>query len=77
MHRHNERYENAVVAIVLAGVEEGSLRTGTQPWVVAFGIIGMVAWSNRWFNPEESPVPAAEIGAAYADAVLNGLVVRP
>lgn len=76
MRRHNKRYENAVVAIVQAGVDEGTLRTGTQPWVVAFGIIGMAAWSNRWFNPEESPVPADEIGVAYAEVLLHGLVVR-
>lgn len=75
MRGHNRRYENAVVTIVQAGVDEGSLRTGTQPWVVAFGIIGMAAWSNRWFNPEESSVPAGEIGAAYADVLLHGLVV--
>lgn len=77
MARHNKRYENAVVAIVAAGIQEGTLRTGTQPWVIAFGIIGMVAWSNRWFNPNESTVPAAEIGAAYAEALLSGLQVAP
>lgn len=76
MARHNQRYENAVVAIVQSGVDEGSLATGTQPWVVAFGVIGMVAWSNRWFNPDESTVSPAEIGAAYADTLLGGLVPR-
>jgi TetR/AcrR family transcriptional regulator, cholesterol catabolism regulator len=75
MRRHNKRYENAVVAIVQAGIDEGSLQTGTQAWVVAYGIIGMVAWSNRWFNPNESAVPAEEIGAAYAETVLRGLQV--
>ena len=75
MRHHNKRYENAVVAIVAAGIEEGTLRTETQPWVVAYGIIGMVAWSNRWFNPNDSPVPAEEIGAAYAETLLRGLQV--
>ncbi len=73
MARHNKRYENAVVALVQAGIDEGTLRSGTQAWVVAFGIIGMVAWSNRWFNPNETSVPAVEIGAAYAEALLGGL----
>lgn len=75
MRRLNKRYENAVVAIVQAGLDEGTLRTGTPAWVVAYGIIGMVAWSNRWFNPNESAVPAEEIGAAYARALLEGLAV--
>ena len=75
MSRFNKRYENAVVAIVEDGVAEGTFVTDTQPWVVAFGIIGMVAWSNRWFDPNESGVPAEEIGTAYADALLSGLEV--
>lgn len=77
MQRHNKRYENAVVAIVQSGIDEGTLHTATPAWVVAYGIIGMVAWSNRWFNPNESDVPAHEIGAAYAEALLNGLMHRP
>lgn len=76
MRRHNKRYENAVVAIVQAGIDEGALRTETPAWVIAYGIIGMVAWSNRWFNPNESSVPAEEIGAAYAEALLAGLEIR-
>lgn len=71
MARHDKRHENAVVALVQAGIDEGTLRGETQAWVLAFGIIGMVAWSNRWFNPNESSVPAAEIGAAYAEALLG------
>jgi AcrR family transcriptional regulator len=74
MSRFNKRYENAVVAIVEDGVEEGTFAIETQPWVIAFGIIGMVAWSNRWFDPKSSPVPAREIGAAYAETVVGGLV---
>lgn len=73
MARFNKRYENVVVAIVEQGVADGSFRTGTEPWVVAYGIIGMVAWSNRWFDPETSPVPAAEIGRAYAETLVAGL----
>jgi TetR/AcrR family transcriptional regulator, cholesterol catabolism regulator len=73
MRQFNKRYENAVVALVQAGIEEGTFSTQTQPWVIGYGIIGMVAWSNRWFNPNQSPVPAEEIGAAYAETLLGGL----
>ena len=77
MARFNKRYENCVVAIVEDGVADGSFRTGTEPWVIAYGILGMVAWSNRWFNPETSTVPAHEIGAAYAETILGGLTRDP
>lgn len=73
MRRHNKRYENAVVAIVQSGIDEGTLRTDTQAWVIGFGIIGMVAWSNRWFDPNTSTVSAEEIGSAYAETLLRGL----
>lgn len=76
MRGYNKRYENAVVAVVAAGVAEGTFAVGTQPWVVAYGIIGMVAWSNRWYRPEDTAIPAREIGEAYADTVLSGLQVR-
>ena len=73
MRGFNKRYENAVVAVVQAGVDDGTFAVRTQPWVVAFGVIGMVAWSNRWYRPGEAAVPAREIGEAYADTLLCGL----
>ena len=73
MARFNKRYENVVVAVVEDGVADGTFRTGTEPWVVAYGVIGMVAWSNRWFSPEDSSVSAREVGAAYAQTLLGGL----
>jgi hypothetical protein len=30
---------------------------------------------NRWFNPNDSPLVARQIGAAFADMVLGGLAV--
>jgi AcrR family transcriptional regulator len=77
MRSLNKRYENAVVEIVQAGLDDGSLRSSAPAWVVAYGIIGMVAWSNRWFNPNESTVSAEEIGAAYADTLIAGLQAPP
>lgn len=73
MRRGNKEYEQIVVELVQAGYDEGSIRPGAPAWVVAYGIMGMVGWTNRWFNPEDSPVSAAEIGASFADSLLLGL----
>jgi TetR/AcrR family transcriptional regulator, cholesterol catabolism regulator len=73
MGRFNKRYERALVAVVEQGAQDGTLRVDTEPWVIAYGVLGMLAWSNRWFDPGKSPVPAREIGAAYADMILRGL----
>jgi TetR/AcrR family transcriptional regulator, cholesterol catabolism regulator len=73
MRKLNKRYENAVVAIVQSGMDEGTLRGDATAWVVAYGIIGMVAWTNRWFDPSSSAVDAATIGRTYADVIVDGL----
>ncbi|MCW2677087.1 MAG: hypothetical protein JWR70_2127 [Modestobacter sp.] len=73
MRALNKTYEDCVVAIIEAGVAEGTIRPVAEPWVLAYGLIGMVGWTNRWFNPEKSAVDAATIGRAYADVLLDGL----
>jgi len=76
MRKHNKRYENAVIEIVQSGIDEGTLRADATAWVIAYGIIGMVAWSNRWFDPNSSPIDAQTIGTNYADVIVDGLRTR-
>ena len=73
----NRRYEAAVQAIVAEGIADGTLSALTDPRVLAYGLIGMMSWTHRWFNPETSPVSAGEIGEAYADLLLHGLLADP
>ena len=73
----NRRYEAAVQAMVQQGIEDGTLRPVLDAKVVAFGLMGMVSWTHRWFNPETSPVNATQIGEEYAKILLDGLVTRP
>jgi TetR/AcrR family transcriptional regulator, cholesterol catabolism regulator len=78
MNAINHRYESAVVAVVQQGIDDGSLATHVSARVIANGIIGMVNWTHRWYHqPETKGSPtAAEIGAGFAELVLNGLVAR-
>jgi AcrR family transcriptional regulator len=76
MARFNKRYENAVTAIVQQGVDDGTFATEADAWLISYGILGMLAWSNRWFNPTSSAVSAEEIGNRFADTLLNGLEPR-
>lgn len=71
----NRRYEEAVEAIVREGIEEGTLRPVTDPRVLAFGVIGMVSWTHRWFNPQRATADAETIGEAYVDVLLHGMTV--
>jgi AcrR family transcriptional regulator len=73
MKRINREYEKVLIEIIQTGQDEGTLRDTSPPWLLAHGIIGMVGWTNRWFNPDKSPISAQEIGAGFADTLLSGL----
>jgi TetR/AcrR family transcriptional regulator, cholesterol catabolism regulator len=77
MQRINREYERVVIEIIQAGQDEGTIRDDAPAWLLAYGVIGIVGWTNRWFNPGKSPVSAPEIGAVFADVVLSGVVRRP
>lgn len=72
----NTRYDAAVNAVVHEGVKKGIFKQLASDTVVAFGIVGMVNWSHRWFRPA-GPSSADDISRAYAEIVLKGLLVDP
>ena len=74
MKRLNRRYEESAVAIIQQGLDDGTFRALGSARVIAFGILGMVGWTNRWFVPDRSAESAAEIGDGYAELILTGLV---
>lgn len=73
MRSLNKQYEDAVIDVVQQGFDEGSLRVTGPANVVAFGIIGMVGWTNRWFSPDRSTLSHHELARTFADTVLDGL----
>jgi AcrR family transcriptional regulator len=68
MRSLNHEYEDALIAII----EEGLRNIGPSR-VVAYGILGVVAWTNRWFRPDKSSTSAKEVGEIYAELILSGL----
>ena len=76
MRKVNRRWEDAVATIVTQGIDEGSLHPITDPRVMAYGLIGMVSWTNRWFNPARAKVDAATISDSYVRILLHGMEVR-
>lgn len=69
----NRQTSDAVIAIIEQGYADQSFRNIGSAKVVAYGILGVVGWTHRWFRPETSEVSAAEIGRIYADMILAGL----
>ena len=73
MRRINKEYEQIVVALVSDGMDVGTVRSVGPPWIVAYGLMGMVGWTSRWFEPDESAASAQEIAAVFAETLLGGL----
>lgn len=72
MRRLNRNIERSVVDIVEQGYADGSFRRIGSARTVAYGILGMLNWSHRWFRPDRSE-PAEEVGKTFAELVLAGL----
>lgn len=75
MRSVNRRYESAVEAIIASGIAEGSIRPLAEPRILTYGLMGVVSWTHRWFNPHRSTTGADVIGEAYAEVLLGGMTV--
>jgi AcrR family transcriptional regulator len=73
MRKLNRDIENAIIAIIEEGYADRSLRNVGSARVAAYGILGIIGWTHRWFRPESSDVSAEEIGKIYAEMILSGL----
>ncbi|TFD62176.1 TetR/AcrR family transcriptional regulator [Cryobacterium suzukii] len=73
MRQLNRRYEVAIVGIIRDGMSDGTLNAAGDPKIIAYGLLGMLGWTNRWFNPHESGQTAEQIGNTFADVFLGGI----
>ena len=72
MRKLNRVIEQAFIAIIEQGYEDQSFRRIGPPQIVAFGILGGINWSHRWYRPEAGE-SADEIGRTFAELALGGL----
>lgn len=73
MRNLNTRTTDAVIGVVEEGYADNSFRKVGSARVVAYGILGVIGWTHRWFRPATSDVSAEEIGKTYAEMILSGL----
>lgn len=69
----DRQYTAAFTDLVQQGIDDGSIKSVVPAQATAYGIIGMVSWTHRWYRPR-GRLSAEQIGDAYADIVLGGLV---
>lgn len=66
------RYYDLFIDVVREGQASGVLRDELTPAVIAYSIVGMLAWSHNWFRPD-GPMTGRELGEALATIVLDGI----
>ncbi|WP_116953360.1 TetR/AcrR family transcriptional regulator [Jiangella endophytica] len=69
----NRRYQDLVTGVVEEGIKEGVIKDVGRPRVIAYGIIGMVAWTHRWFRPEGQST-GEEVAEALAEIAMRGVL---
>src|SRR5258705_13883501 len=67
-----DRYDKGVERIVLEGVRAGVFRD-VAPRLVVFGVLGMVNWVHKWYNPA-GRWGAEEISHAFLSLIEGGLL---
>lgn len=72
MRKLNRSIEQSVIQMIEQGFDDGSLRRIGSSRTVAYGILGMLNWSHRWFHPDKSE-SAVEVGNVFAEFALAGL----
>ncbi len=70
-----DRFDHGLRAIIQQGMDTALFRPG-DPKMIGFAIMGAVNWITKWFDPA-GPATSDEIGAAFADYLVGGLLTRP
>jgi len=71
VREQRERYQRLVTEIVDRGVKAGEFCVSDVS-IATLGLLGMCNWLCQWYSPS-GRLSAREIGARFADMVLDGL----
>jgi AcrR family transcriptional regulator len=68
-----DQFERCFVEVVERGMRDGVFREIGPPRIVAFGVIGMGAWTHTWLDNRGSLSPKA-IGEIYAELLVPAMM---
>lgn len=66
-----DRYEREMRRVLKQGIHDGIFRDVNEK-IAVFAVLGAVNWIARWYRPEGN-LHAAELGAQFADHLIDGL----
>jgi len=67
-----DQFDQGVRAIIQQGIDDGQFKPG-DPKLIEFAMMGAINWIPKWFDPQ-GPATSDEIGAAFADYLVGGLL---
>ena len=70
MRALNRTVESALIAIIEEGYADGSFRKVGSARVVAYGALGIIGWTNRWYKPG-SEVSGEDIGRIFGEMIIS------
>lgn len=73
IQRKRDEFEEIFVSVIAEGMADGVFRSEGTPRLVAFGVIGMGAWTHVWLDLRGSMTPR-HIGEIFANIALDGLL---
>jgi AcrR family transcriptional regulator len=74
IRRYEERDRRQLLELIQQAQREGGIRPDVDASLASLALLGAMNWVHRWFRPRG--LTAHEIGDAFADFFLSGLVPR-
>ena len=69
----NRVIERTMIDIINEGYTKGSFQRIGPAKIVAYGILGSLNWTHRWYKPSPNASSAADIGSIFSDLMISGL----
>ncbi|MFT4085403.1 MAG: TetR/AcrR family transcriptional regulator [Nocardioides sp.] len=67
-----DEFEGCVVEVIRRGIDSGIFKDVGSPRLIAFGVIGMCAWSHTWMSQSGQYTPR-KIGEMFGEVLVSGL----
>ena len=67
-----KEYERCWQQILREGIENGEFRPDLDIQVASYGLLGMLNWSYKWYNPE-GRLSVQEVAAEFTSLALAGI----
>lgn len=64
-------YQDIVIELVTEGMRQGIFRSDLSPRVAVFGLMGMINWTHKWFDPKGRH-NMDQIGEIFISIFLEG-----